>query len=367
MSGAEDAQGGEAGNGLSRRNLLLSAGGLTVAGLVSACDPKSPHSNLPVPPRQPHLVRVVTVFTPIVSGLLPSLTREFTAASGFEVKFDAQNDVFGPGRAGDADLLICHYGHVGIPGRLPGQAETEGEGEASDGASSTPTFRPGHPPPGYGPGHPRPGGPRASAASSGTAAPRRYDVERFVLEGYGEWPLAVFANQAVLLGPSHDPANVNGLRDAAEALRRIAETKSTLLVSEDFRIRYILELLRAAAGVEPGDWYQQTELGGTMLLSHAKEQQAYTMWGDVAPLTVRSGLLRMVVADPVLQREMVGTVVDPAKVAGVNEAGARAFLRYLLTPETQARIRNYRAHPDDPQYWWPIGVANDESALPIGS
>jgi ABC-type tungstate transport system permease subunit len=310
---------------------------------------------------------VASVFTPITSGLLPSLKHGFVQDSGFDLQLDAMNDVFGPGLTGEVDMIICHYGHVGVPGRLPGQEEgDEQEASSGFGHGHPPSgYGPGHPPPGYGPGHPPPNGPRAAATATGAAATRRYDVERFVSEGYGLWPRALFANQAVLLGPDDDPARVHGLTDAAEALKRIADSKADLLVSDDVRILYILETLAEASGIHRGSWYVHTDAGGTELIAAAAKRKAYTMWGDVSSLTEVPGLRRMVVADPILQREIMGIVVNPSKVSGVNASGAEKYLRYLLTPAAQAKVRNFRSGSGATERWWPVGVANPETFLPV--
>jgi len=310
------------------------------------------------------------VFTPVASGLLPSLKDEFVTRTGLDLQLDAMNDVFGPALTGAADMIICHYGHVGVPGRLPGESEDDEEGSTGApqgfGHGHPPSgYGPGHPPPGYGPGHPPPNGPRAAATATGAAAKTRYDVERFVSEGYGLWPRALFANQAVLLGPDDDPAGVHGLVDAAEALRRIAHSGAELLLSDDVRILYVLETLAEASGIHRGAWYVRSGLGGTQLIAEAAKRRAYTMWGDVSALTEVSGLRRMVVADPILQREIVGIVVNPDKVAGVNANAAQKYLRYLLTPQSQGKIRNFRSGTGTTELWWPVGVANPDPFLPV--
>jgi ABC-type tungstate transport system permease subunit len=73
----------------------------------------------------------------------------------------------------------------------------------------------------------------------------------------------------------------------------------------------------------------------------------------------------LVVADPMLQRVMVSIVVNPARVRGVDEAGALAFEHYLLDPSTQARIRAFRHHGLTYQTWWPAGRNNAGSELSL--
>lgn len=50
-----------------------------------------------------------------------------------------------------------------------------------------------------------------------------------VADGHGINMRACARNDLVLLGPASDPAGIRGLKDGAEALKRIATTKSTFL------------------------------------------------------------------------------------------------------------------------------------------
>ncbi len=40
---------------------------------------------------------------------------------------------------------------------------------------------------------------------------------------------------------------------------------------------------------------------------------------------------------------MAAIVVNPAKITGTNQAGAEAFVKYLLSAKTQAFIANFRS------------------------
>lgn len=75
------------------------------------------------------------------------------------------------------------------------------------------------------------------------------------------------------------------------------------------------------------------------------------------------GMEALVLRDPLLQRVMVSVVVNPARISGVDEAGALAFERFLLDPSTQARIRQFRHHGLTEQTWWPAGRNNAGAEL----
>src|SRR5437773_4016084 len=118
-------------------------------------------------------VRLAMVNVP--DDVVRPLLGDFAAQTGTRAEIVyTGNDPFAVGRAGNADLVISHYGHEG--------------------------------------------------------------VELFVTYGYGLWPHAVFANQIALLGPPGDPAHVRGLTDAAEAMRRIATSHSRFLANDSDEI-----------------------------------------------------------------------------------------------------------------------------------
>ena len=189
-------------------------------------------------------------------------------------------------------------------------------------------------------------------------------VQPFITAGLGLWPRTVFANTYALIGPPGDPAHVRGLTDAAEALRRIAQTKSTFVVNDSAGGKYIENILWSDAGIEPkGPWYVDLKVEGRAAAQMADKRAAYILWGLPPFLRLKRqahlDLEPLVVGDPLFQRIMVSIVVNPEKVRGANADAAKAFESYLLAPPTQARIRAFR-YPDlDQQAWWPAGRNNN--------
>ena len=249
---------------------------------------------------QSSTVRIALVVVP--DDILRPLLPDFESQTGFraEIVFTGE-DPYGVARQGQADLVISHYGHPG--------------------------------------------------------------VEPFVLEGLGRWPHPVFANQLALFGPPGDPARVRGMNDAAEAFRRIAETKSPFLVNGLAGNRYVEEILWASAGSpEKGSWYADPKLEGQQAVQAASRNGAYVLWGLQPFLRLqRQGPLALqavVVGEPLFQRIMVSIVVNPERIPGVNGDGAKALQSYLIAPATQARIRAFRYLDFDEQAWWPSGRHN---------
>lgn len=193
-----------------------------------------------------------------------------------------------------------------------------------------------------------------------------HDCEQFVLDGLGEWPRTVFSNQMALVGPPEDPAKIRGLLDAAEAFRRIAETKSPFVLNDLDGVRYLTEILWCAIGRPQRDgWLFDERHRKEDAMNVASRQGAYSLWGLTPFLrTQRQTSLRLeplVLADPLLQRLLVAVVV---RVPGSNIAGARALQNHLLTPATQALIRGTRYPTHERVCWVPAGRHNRTAVLP---
>lgn len=291
--------------GLDRRAFLGAAGGLAAAtaasGVIAGCGDAGP-----APPRSGRDVRLQSVKTPVDSGLMGRLIPRFERETGYRVHIKTADDVYGPARAGKADVVLSHYGHA--------------------------------------------------------------DVHQFVLGGYGEWPLMVLQNQLALVGPPSDPARVRGLNDLVEVYRRIARSRSPYVVDAIPELRYLNDIIDRAAGSPPkGPWHLDPGLRGQDAIRYAAEHRAYTMFG-VTPFMVgqakrRLPIVPLVLGDPMLLRVMATIVVSPKKVGGLNHAGALALQRHLLKPETQAEIRDFRVPGVKQGLWWPAGRSNEASLL----
>lgn len=255
--------------------------------------------------QSPPALRVAVVNTPDV--LLNALLPAFQDETGFRVTLQISEGAYEMARAGRADLVIAHFGHAG--------------------------------------------------------------TEAFVSDGFGRWPRMVFSNQAVLAGPIQDPVGIRGLTDAVEAFRLMVRRGGEFVVNNAPTEKYLAEVLWEAAGrpAKTGWWLDQG-LRDQTAVEAASSRGAYTLWGLVpfVRLKTQNRDLRldpMVTQDAMLQRVMVSVVVNPARVQGVNEAGALALQRFLLAPATQARMRQFRHHGLDGQTWWPAGRFNAATEL----
>lgn len=174
-------------------------------------------------------------------------------------------------------------------------------------------------------------------------APER--EEKAVAKGAVTRRRLVMHNDFLLLGPPGDPAKVGGLRDAAEACRRIVATGVRFVSRGDNSGTHLLERkLWAAAGVKPGgEAYVEAGLGMGATLMVASEKAAYTLSDRATYLAFkpRLALVPMVEGEPRLLNPYHVLEVSAASHPRVNHEGARAFAEFLLAPATQARIGSF--------------------------
>jgi tungstate transport system substrate-binding protein len=169
-----------------------------------------------------------------------------------------------------------------------------------------------------------------------------------------------------LVGPPADPAKIRGLVDAAEALRRIVDSKCELVLNDLDGVRYLTEILWHAIGAPPrAGWLLDDKHRKEDAMRIASQRGAYTFWGLTPFLRTHKNetlnLEPLVLADPLLQRLLVSVVV---RAPGSNLEGARALQAHLLEPATQATIRATPYPADAPICWVPAGRHNRTAALP---
>jgi tungstate transport system substrate-binding protein len=173
--------------------------------------------------------------------------------------------------------------------------------------------------------------------------------ERFVAEGFGGPRRHVMFNDFVIIGPATDPARVAGLRDTAEALRRIAAARAPFISRGDRSGTHAAELrLWQQAGVDPvpgrGQWYREVGQGMGPALNTAAAQGAYVLADRGTWLSFRNRQdLRIVVeGDTRLFNQYGVMVVSPQRHPHMKAAEARRFVDWLVSPAGQEAIAGYR-------------------------
>jgi tungstate transport system substrate-binding protein len=168
---------------------------------------------------------------------------------------------------------------------------------------------------------------------------------QFVAEGHGVERFPVMYNDFVLVGPASDPAGIRDLRDAPEALTRIAAAKTAFASRADDSGTHRVELeLWAAAGVAPGgSWYRETGSGMGATLNVASGMNAYALTdrGTWLNFGNRGQLEILVEGDDRLKNPYGVILVNPARHPHVRAAAGQRFIDWLISAEGQARIADY--------------------------
>jgi tungstate transport system substrate-binding protein len=197
--------------------------------------------------------------------------------------------------------------------------------------------------------------------------------EKFVSQSFGIYRLGVMHNDFLILGPSNDPAEIRGLRDASLALKRIAEKKAAFVSRGDDSGTHTKEqTLWQATGIplktettevykkgekrrlsfqHPGGlgkWYLSIGQGMGKTLTYAEEKQAYTLADRGTFLKYKYGRPRgldlevLCQGDPRLFNPYGIIPVSPKKHPHVKVEWAERFATWLISPKAQALISRYR-------------------------
>ncbi len=169
--------------------------------------------------------------------------------------------------------------------------------------------------------------------------------EKFVKEGFGTERIDLMFNDFVIVGPPSDPAGIQGMKQATEALKRISERAVTFITRGDRSGTHIAEMeLWEKAGIKPsGSWYVAYEkgaLGNVPTLRYTDEKNAYTVIDRATYLSVKNQIRIVILVenDEVLLNYMSLIPVNPQKFPKVNHEDAMVFVKWLTSPEKGQKI-----------------------------
>ncbi|MHB8156033.1 MAG: ABC transporter substrate-binding protein [Desulfocucumaceae bacterium] len=156
----------------------------------------------------------------------------------------------------------------------------------------------------------------------------------------------VMHNDFILIGPEKDPAGVKTAKNSAEAFKKIAEKGSLFISRGDDSGTHKKELgIWQTAGVTPKGqkWYQETGSGMGQTLSVANDKQGYILTDRATYLAQQKNLKLAILAqgDKGLLNIYHVMQVSPDKFPKVNGAGGKAFVDYMVSPDTQKLIGNF--------------------------
>jgi tungstate transport system substrate-binding protein len=173
--------------------------------------------------------------------------------------------------------------------------------------------------------------------------------EKFLAEGQGVRRFPVMYNDFVLIGPKSDPAKVAGGKDITEALKKIHAAQAPFVSRGDNSGTNIAELkLWKAAGIDiakdKGPWYRDTGQGMGPALNSASSMNAYILSDRATWLAFKNrGELSIAVeGDKRLFNQYGVMLVNPAKHPTVKKELGQAFIDWVLSPEGQTAIADYK-------------------------
>jgi tungstate transport system substrate-binding protein len=172
--------------------------------------------------------------------------------------------------------------------------------------------------------------------------------EKFVAEGFGVKRFPVMYNDFILIGPKSDPAKVKGQKDITAALKTI-QGKAPFISRGDKSGTHSAELnLWKVAGIDiakdKGDWYKEIGQGMGAALNTASVSGGYVLSDRGTWLNFKNrGDLEIVVeGDQRLFNQYGVMLVSPEKHAHVKKVDGQAFIDWLVSPEGQKAIADYK-------------------------
>jgi tungstate transport system substrate-binding protein len=189
--------------------------------------------------------------------------------------------------------------------------------------------------------------------------------EKFLAEGEGVKRYPVMYNDFVLIGPKGDPAGIKGMKDVAKALEVIRDKQADFISRGDRSGTHTAEInLWKGSGVdidkEKGPWYKSVGQGMGAALNTANASNAYVLSdrGTWLSFKNKGDLQILVEGDKRLFNQYGVMLVNPAKHPNVKKDLGQQFIDWLISPEGQKAIADYKINGE--QLFYPN--ASDPSA-----
>ncbi|UOM35260.1 extracellular solute-binding protein [Acuticoccus sp. I52.16.1] len=187
--------------------------------------------------------------------------------------------------------------------------------------------------------------------------------EAFVAGGDGVERHDVMYNDFVIVGPPSDPAEVAGSADVVAALTKIAAAQAPFASRGDDSGTNKAELrLWDEAGIDvagaSGGWYRETGSGMGATLNTGTGMGAYIMTDRATWIAFgNKGDYQIAVeGDPKMFNQYGIILVSPQKHPNVKAQEGQAFVDWVISPEGQQAIADYRV--DGQQLFFPNAVGD---------
>lgn len=172
--------------------------------------------------------------------------------------------------------------------------------------------------------------------------------EEFIAAGFGVERIPFMYNYFVIAGSAADPAGIKTSTSAADAFKKIADTKSEFISRGDDSGTNKAEIkIWTAAGLTPtaaaDKWYISAGKGMGDCLTMANEKQAYVMTDKATYLSMKANLDLAIVLNESddLKNTYSLIAVNPAKNDGINAEGAQAFITWMTKQDTLDKIADF--------------------------
>jgi tungstate transport system substrate-binding protein len=167
----------------------------------------------------------------------------------------------------------------------------------------------------------------------------------FVETGYGIEPRSLMYNDYVLVGPKHDPLNLEQAEGILDALEKIHQRNHVFVSRGDDSGTHKKELeLWSQAGLQPAFRnYRAVGQGMGRVLTMTSEMQGYTLTDRSTWLAMRARLdLALLYEGGVdLANPYQVILVNPQRHPAINQQGARLLRDWLVSAEGQALINRF--------------------------
>ena len=182
---------------------------------------------------------------------------------------------------------------------------------------------------------------------------RQLELE-FVNSTYGIHRVGVMYNDFLIIGPMEDSAGINGLGNATEAFRRIAEEgakgNAVFISRADKSGTDMMELsIWKRLGIQPSNktqaWYIEAGAGMGIVLRMANEKKAYTLTDGATWLSFKNQLTNLktlVEGDVILLNPYAIILVNPENYPQRNYKGALMLAKWMISEEGQNLIANFK-------------------------
>jgi len=155
----------------------------------------------------------------------------------------------------------------------------------------------------------------------------------------------VMHNDFVIVGPAGDIADIKG-KQSGDAFKAIAQKEATFISRGDDSGTHKKELsIWKKAEITPAGvkWYQESGQGMGATLLMASEKEAYTLTDRGTYLAQKPNIKLDILSegDKSLLNIYHVMQVNPEKFTKVNGKGSKAFVEFMIAPETQKMIGEF--------------------------